>query len=171
MKKNILLMFTVLVLLVGCATKSPDITPVVNFDADKYLGRWYEIARIDNFFEKDMSYVYADYHLNKNGSISVINSGLAPGSDVRKYINGVAKFVKNRATAYLEISFVRPFYTDYIVFRLEDNYQYSYVGGGDKDHLWLLSRTPQVSKEIKGDFIARANALGYDIGKVIWVKQ
>lgn len=172
MKKlaSILLMTTILGLF-GCVTKPDNIQPVQNFQANKYLGKWYEIARFDNSFEKGMTNVYAEYSLNPDGSIKVINSGVTPSTGKRSYAKGVAKFVENKDTAFLKVSFFRPFYGAYVVFKIDDNYKYAYVAGDNQNYLWLLSRTKTVPNNVRQDFVARAKDLGFDTDKLVWVKQ
>ncbi|AJI72752.1 hypothetical protein FTDG_01641 [Francisella tularensis subsp. novicida GA99-3548] len=172
MKKLVLIILTTaFILLSGCVTKPANINPVENFQADKYLGKWYEIARFDNSFEKGMTNVYAEYSLNPDGTIKVVNSGIKPSTGKRSYATGVAKFVEDKNIGYLKVSFFRPFYGAYVVFKLDDNYKYAYVAGADKDYLWLLARTKTVPQNVKDDFINRAKALGYDTDKLVWVKQ
>ena len=144
-KLAVVLLTTAPILLSGCVTKPTNIIPVKNFQADKYLGKWYEIARFDNSFEKGMTNVYAEYSLNPDGTIKVVNSGITPSTGEKSYTIGVAKF--------------------------DENYKYAYVTGADKDYLWLLARTQTVPQNIKDDFINRAKALGYDTDKLVWVKQ
>ncbi|ACD31444.1 lipocalin family protein [Francisella tularensis] len=172
MKKLVLIILTTaFILLSGCVTKPANINPVENFQADKYLGKWYEIARFDNSFEKGMTNVYAEYSLNPDGTIKVINSGITPSTGKRSYATGIANFVEDKNIGYLKVSFFRPFYGAYVVFELDDNYKYAYVAGADKDYLWLLARTKTVPQNIKDDFINRAKALGYATDKLVWVKQ
>ncbi|QIV95479.1 apolipoprotein D and lipocalin family protein [Allofrancisella inopinata] len=171
MKAKLLIVVGFFSLLVGCVTKPADVQPVDNFQANKYLGKWYEIARFDNSFEKGMTNVYAEYSLNPDGTIKVINSGVDPKSGKRSYAKGIAKFVEKENIAYLKVSFFRPFYGAYVVFNLDKDYKYAYVAGANKDYLWLLSRTPTVSENIKKDFITKSKALGFDTEKLIWVKQ
>ncbi|KEI34959.1 lipoprotein Blc [Francisella sp. W12-1067] len=171
MKAKLLIILVFFSLLVGCVTKPADIQPVDNFQANKYLGKWYEIARFDNSFEKGMTHVYAEYSLNPDGTIKIINSGVDPESGKRSYAKGVAKFVEGENIAYLKVSFFRPFYGAYVVFNLDKDYKYAYVAGANKDYLWLLSRTPTISENIKKDFITKSKALGFDTDKLIWVKQ
>lgn len=172
MKKVIICLFAVsVVFLSGCVTKPSNIEPVKNFQAKKYLGKWYEIARFDNHFEKGMTNVKAEYSLNSDGSIKVVNSGVNAKTGERTYADGIAKFVGNQDTAFLKVSFFRPFYGVYIVFELDGNYKYAYIAGDDKDYLWLLSRTPTVPKNVKEDFVSKAKKLGYNTSDLIWVKQ
>jgi apolipoprotein D and lipocalin family protein len=172
MKKLLIICLTTLLFLTSCVTKPAGINPVQGFQADKYLGKWYEIARLDNRFEKGMTHVNAEYSLNSDGSIKVLNSGVNADSTTRSYAEGVAKFVENSNTGFLKVSFFGPFYGAYVVFKVDDYYKYAYVAGGKgKDYLWLLSRTKTVPNEIKDDFIARTNNLGFDTDKLVWVKQ
>tara|TARA_B110000977_G_C10951921_1_gene445006 strand:- start:465 stop:977 length:513 start_codon:yes stop_codon:yes gene_type:complete len=157
-------------LLTGCVTKPTNISPVDNFQASKYLGRWYEIARLDNSFETGMTQVYAQYSLNSDGSIKVVNSGVNPETGRMASADGVAKFVDKTDVGFLKVSFFRPFYGAYVIFGLDD-YEYAYVGGPDTKYLWLLSRTPTVPNEVKQNFIAKSKSAGFDTDKLVWVKQ
>lgn len=171
MKKLLITCLAIVLLLASCVTKPVNINPVQDFQADKYLGKWYEIARLDNRFEKGMTHVQAEYSLNPDGSIKVLNSGINAGEITRSYAEGVAKFVQNSETGFLKVSFFRPFYGAYIVFNLDKDYKYAYVAGDDKDYLWFLSRTPTVSNEQKKDFIVRSKSLGFATDKLVWTKQ
>ncbi|MBK2027500.1 lipocalin family protein [Allofrancisella guangzhouensis] len=171
MKAKLLIVVGFFSLLAGCVTKPANVQPVDDFQANKYLGKWYEIARFDNSFEKEMTNVYAEYSLNSDGTIKVLNSGVNPKSGKRSYAEGIAKFVDGENTAYLKVSFFRPFYGAYVVFNLDTDYKYAYVAGANKDYLWLLSRTPKIPENIKKDFIAKSKALGFDTDKLVWVKQ
>jgi apolipoprotein D and lipocalin family protein len=157
--------------IIGCVTKPDKIKPVTNFEAQKYVGKWYEVARLDNSFEKDMTHVYAEYSLNPNGSIKVVNSGVKNPTGKRVYAKGVAKFVQHNRIGYLKVSFFRPFYSPYIVFQLGDAYEYAYVAGNKKQYLWLLARTKSVPESVKQDFVKKAKELGFDTEKLIWVHQ
>lgn len=162
------LLIVLILLLYGCVTKPDNIKPVENFQANKYMGKWYEIARLDNRFEKGLVNVYAEYSLNPDGSIKVINSGVNSKTHNRSYVEGVAKFVEKKNIAYLKVSFFKPFYGAYIVFHVDDNYKYAYVAGADKDYLWLLSRDKAVLDSVKNNFIKQAKFLGFDTSKLVW---
>lgn len=171
MKKILLMICTGILMLTRCSTVKPkNLNPVQNFQAQKYLGKWYEIARFDNSFEKGMTDVYAQYSLNRDGTIKVINSGIDPETGKRTYAEGKAKFVKSDDIGFLKVSFFGPFYGDYIIFKLDD-YKYAYVSGPSINYLWLLSRTPTVPATVKEDFIAKAKDMGFDAQKLVWVKQ
>lgn len=156
---------------VGCVKKPNNIQPVTNFDVNQYVGKWYEIARLDNRFEKGMTYVYAEYSLQPNGSLKVVNSGFKPEKEQRVEAKGVAKFVNNPDVGYLKVSFFRPFYGEYVVFRLDPDYQYAYVSSNSTKYLWLLARTPSLPETVKQDFIEAAQELGVDPKKIIWTQQ
>lgn len=159
--------------LTGACTGLPDgVEPVSGFDADRYLGKWYEIARLDHSFERGLSRVTAEYSLRDDGGISVINRGYKAGSDEWEQAEGKAFFVRSRDEGYLKVSFFGPFYGAYVVFGLDqDDYQYSFVSGPDRSYLWLLARTPTVEKQIMDRFVARAEELGFPTGKLIIVDQ
>ena len=101
-KLAVVLVTTALILLSGCVTKPANIIPVKNFQADKYLGKWYEIARFDNSFEKGMTNVYAEYSLNSDGTIKVVNSGITPSTGERSYATGLLNLLKIKILATLK---------------------------------------------------------------------
>jgi len=155
----------------GCVKKPHHIKAVINFDVNQYVGKWYEIARLDHSFEKSLSHVYAEYSLNSNGSIKVVNSGIKAKSGKRRYANGVAKFMASKEVGYLKVSFFRPFYGAYILCELDPDYQYAYVTSNDQKYLWLLARTPSVSENVKQDFVKKVKDLGFATEQLIWVNQ
>ena len=159
--------------LTGACTGLPDgVEPVSGFDADQYLGKWYEIARLDHSFERGLSRVTAEYSLRDDGGISVINRGYKAGSGEWEQAEGKAFFVRSRDEGYLKVSFFGPFYGAYVVFGLDqDDYQYSFVSGPDRSYLWLLARMPTVEKQVMDRFVARAKELGFPTGKLIIVDQ
>lgn len=155
----------------ACLGTPDGITPVTGFDQEKYLGTWYEIARIDNRFERDLTNVTANYTVKDNGAIRVLNRGY--NIEKAKWVeaNGTAKFVGDTDTAHLKVSFFGPFFASYIVFDLAPDYQHSFVTGNDRDYLWLLARDPQISPELKARFLARITELGFETDELIWVDQ
>lgn len=155
--------------MIGCVTKPSHIKPITNFEAKKYVGKWYEIARLDHSFEKGKTDVYAEYSLKPNGDIQVVNSGVRSKTGKRGYSKFVAKFVHHPTIGYLKLYFFGPFYGVYVVFQVDDAYEYAYVAGNDTNYLWLLARTPSVPESVKQDFVAKAHALGFDTEKLIWV--
>lgn len=153
--------------LVGCSRPTVDNSVVSNFDLNSFLGRWYEIARFDHRFERGMEQTKANYVLRKDGKVDVLNSGMKNG----KYseAKGIAKLTDTPAR--LRVSFWRPFYSDYRIMYIDEDYQHALIGSGSDKYLWILSRTPQISDEIKSRIIAEAERRGYDTAKLIWVNQ
>ena len=158
-------------LLAGCVDKPEGVEPVKNFNAEKYLGTWYEIARFDTSFERGLGQVTATYSLRADGGIKVVNRGYAGEKAEWKEATGKAYFVEDKNTGFLKVSFFGPFYSSYIVFDLDENYQYALVAGEDKSYLWILARTPSIPADVKGTLLAKATALGYDINRLVYVDQ
>lgn len=149
-----------------------NISPVKDFELDRYLGKWYEIARLDHSFERGLEKVTAEYSMRKDGGVRVKNRGFSPEDNEWSEANGKAFVVDNPKEGYLKVSFFGPFYGSYIIFELDkENYQYAFVSGPDLSYLWLLSRTPELSKEVINDFMEKSKALGFDTDKLIMVKQ
>jgi len=161
----------VLTLFNSCASIPKNAKAVENFDVNKYLGTWYEIARFDFRFEKNMNNVSAQYSLNEKGNVAVLNSGYDYKKEEWKKANGVAKFRGEKDVAELKVSFFGPFYSGYNVVALDENYHYALVAGKNLDYLWILSRTKTIPENIKTEYLKIANEIGYDTSKLIWVKH
>jgi len=160
------------VFLTGCVGKPDNVEPVKNFDLNRYLGKWYEIARLDHSFERGLSKVTATYTLRKDSGVKVVNRGYSGKSGKWKESVGKAFFVEDKNTGYLKVSFFGPFYGSYIVFALDQmNYQYSMVSGPDKSYLWILSRSPNLDPIIKSNLIKKSSELGFDTSKLTFVDQ
>ncbi len=158
--------------LISCTELPEGVVPVKDFDETKYLGKWHEIARLDHSFERGLSKVTAEYDLRSDGGIKVINRGFSVAENKWKEVEGKAYFVKERDEGHLKVSFFGPFYGSYIVFHLDKkNYQYAFVSGYNTSYLWLLSRTPTISKEIKEKFIKKSEALGFDTDNLIFTEH
>ena len=158
-----------IVLLVSCTGLPDNVEPVSQFDTEQYLGTWYEIARLDNSFERNLERVTATYGLNEDGSISVLNKGFNTEKGEWRQAEGVAKPMGSSDIAHLKVSFFGPFYGTYAVFELADDYSHAFVSGYNTDYLWLLAREPDVSTEVRQRFINESQALGFDTSKLIWV--
>lgn len=154
-------------LLVGCGKLTVDNSVVTDFDLNRFLGSWYEIARFDHRFERGMDQTRATYVLREDGKVDVLNTGMKKGE--YSEAKGVAKLTDKPGA--LRVSFWGPFYSDYRVMFVDDDYQYALVGGGSDDYLWILLRTPQIPSEIKAQILAEAQRRGYDTAKLIWVRQ
>ncbi len=159
-------------LLIGCVKIPENVKPVDDFRLNRYLGKWYEIARLDHSFERGLSRVTAEYLLLEDGSVKVVNRGYDAKEQEWKEATGKARFVQQADQVFLKVSFFGPFYGSYIVFELDhQNYQYSLVSGPDKSYFWILARTPEMDKELLGNLIARAATLGFDTNKLIFVEH
>ena len=157
-------------LLYGCVGIPEGVEPVDDFQLDRYLGTWYEIARLDHSFERGLDRVTAEYSLREDGGVRVINRGYSVSEDQWKEAEGKAYFVRDETTGYLKVSFFGPFYGSYIIFDLDTNeYRYSFVSGPNRSYLWLLSRTPEVGPETLDHFLESAAALGFDLDELILV--
>ena len=156
----------------GCLGMPENVLPVNNFEIERYLGKWYEIARLDHSFERGLENVTANYSLRTDGGINVKNRGFLPAKSEWSEADGKAYFVNNSNEGYLKVSFFGPFYGSYVVFELDkENYQYAFVSGPDLSYLWLLSRTPEISEEVFNDFIEKSESLGFDTRKLVIVNQ
>jgi apolipoprotein D and lipocalin family protein len=166
-----LLLILLLSLFLSACTGMPEgVTPVNEFNLSKYLGKWYEIARLDHSFERGLDNISADYSLRDDGGVKVINKGYSKKNNEWKQSEGKAYFVKSTDLGYLKVSFFGPFYGSYIIFELDrENYQYAFVSGPDSSYLWLLSRTPTVNENIIKMFIEKSKELGFDTEKLIYV--
>ena len=158
-----------IVLLVSCTGLPDNVEPVSQFDTEQYLGTWYEIARLDHSFERNLERVTATYGLNEDGSISVLNKGFNTEKGEWRQAEGVAKPMGSSDIAHLKVSFFGPFYGTYAVFELADDYSHAFVSGYNTDYLWLLAREPDVSADVRRRFINESQALGFDTSKLIWV--
>ena len=164
------LLIVLILLLTGCVGIPENVKPVDNFKAEKYLGKWYEIARLDHSFERGLTRVSANYSLRDDGGLKVINRGYSAKENKWKEIEGKAYFVNKSDQGYLKVSFFGPFYGSYVVFELDhENYQYALVCGPDKSYLWILARDPKIKDDIKNMLIAKAAALGFDTNKLIFM--
>lgn len=162
----------ILMMLNGCLGMPKGVEPVTGFELNRYLGTWYEIARLDHSFEDGLSQVSAEYSINEDGSVKVINRGFSDQDQQWSEALGKAKFVDGSDEGYLKVSFFGPFYGSYVVFELDkENYQYAFVSGPDLDYLWLLSRTKKVDQEVIERFVSTAKSLGFKTNELIFVEQ
>ncbi|WKD49481.1 lipocalin family protein [Microbulbifer spongiae] len=164
------LLFSILWL--GACTRVPEgVEPVEDFQLQRYLGHWYEIARLDHAFERGLTLVTADYSLNPDGSVAVVNTGYSKGRDAWQLAEGRAEFVGPRDVGHLKVSFLGPFYSSYIVIALAGDYDYAMVSGYNKSYLWILSRTPTMPQDVLEQFLQKARAMGYPVEQLIFPKQ
>lgn len=155
----------------ACTSIPPGITPVKDFDKARYLGTWYEIARLDHPFERGLEKISATYTLRDDGGVDVLNQGLEVATEEWSQAHGTAYFVGPDTVGHLKVSFFGPFYASYVVAQLDTDYQYALVTGPDTDYLWILSRSPQLDQGIIDKLLNFAESKGYDTDAMIFVEH
>jgi apolipoprotein D and lipocalin family protein len=171
MKTRIATLFIVFTMLglQSCSTIPEGAAAVTNFDKARYLGKWYEIARLDFKFEWDLNNTTAEYSLNDNGTIKVDNKGYNTKKEKWEQAIGKAKFAGNENTAMLKVSFFGPFYAGYNVIALDPEYRYALVAGASLDYLWILSRETTIPQDVRDNYLKIAEGIGYRTADLIWV--
>lgn len=158
--------------LLGCTGAPDGVVPITGFELQKYLGTWYEIARLDHSFERGLSQVTAAYSMRSDGKVRVVNRGFNAASGEWKEATGKARFTGDSDIGQLKVSFFGPFYGGYNIIALDqDAYQYSLVAGPNRDYLWLLSRTSQMNPDIVTELVGIAADLGFPTDDLIFVDQ
>lgn len=157
-----------IIALFSCSPKvTVDNSTVPSLDLNRYLGKWFEIARIDHRFERGMEQCTAVYERQEDGMLKVTNRGKKRG----EWSTTVGKGKLTNVPGVLRVSFFGPFYADYRVLKLAPDYSYALVGGGSDDYLWILSRTPQLNDDARRRIVSDAHSRGYNTERLIWVKQ
>ena len=151
----------------ACSCPPIDNTPVEEFDLNQYIGKWYEIARFDHIFERDLDNCVAEYSWNECGDIKVVNTGWK--EEDWKVSEGCAKTTD--IPGLMRVSFFWPFYSDYRVLMLNEDYSIALVGSKRPGYLWILARTPQVDQKQVTPFVQEARRRGYNTRHLIWVNQ
>jgi apolipoprotein D and lipocalin family protein len=164
-----LLLLLASALLAGCAQIPDGVEAVEDFDTARYLGRWYEVARLDHRFERGLTNVTATYAQRDDGGIDVLNRGFDPGRGEWREARGRARPAGPPGTAMLEVSFFGPFYGGYNVVDLDPEYQIALVSGPNRSYLWILSRRPDPPRESLERVVRRAAELGFDTDALIYV--
>ncbi|MGS0693485.1 lipocalin family protein [Shewanella sp. 0m-4] len=170
------LMLISILFLSACTSLPSGIEPVKQFELPRYLGTWYEIARLDHSFERGLNQVTATYEMKDDGGVKVINRGYSQAEQTWDEAEGKAYFVDSPNVGHLKVSFFGPFYGAYVVYELDnggdsEDYQYAFITSYNRDYLWFLSRSPVVSGALKQQFIDQAKQLGFATEQIIWVKQ
>ncbi len=168
---SLIVVIGIIILFNSCASIPQKAKPVENFEVNRYLGTWYEVARFDFRFEKDLDNTSANYTLDKKGNVIVLNSGYNFVKKKWSKADGLAKFRGDKNIAALKVSFFGPFYSGYNVIALDENYQYALIAGKSLDYLWILSRTKELPDEIKTEYLKIAEDIGYDTSRLIWIKH
>ena len=155
-----------------CSTSNIDNTTVKQLDLARYAGKWYELARFDHSFERNLVGCMAEYTIMNDGTVKVVNTGYKRSLDGRfKESVGKARRPDANVPGHLEVSFFLWFYSDYNVLELADDYRYALVGSKSDNYLWILSRTPKMEKDDLMYLLKRAQERGYDTSKLLWVEQ
>jgi apolipoprotein D and lipocalin family protein len=167
------LFLALLVVIAGCSTAPPDgVQSVSPFDVNRYLGQWYEIARLDHSFERGLSEVSATYTLQPDGSLEVLNKGYDVKKDKWKSATGRALFTGPQTQGSLKVSFFGPFYGGYHVIALDQvGYQWAMIAGPDRDYLWLLARNKTIAPDVREALLKKASDLGFATQNLIWVEH
>jgi apolipoprotein D and lipocalin family protein len=158
-------------LLTGCTGVPQGVTPVQGFQAERYLGTWYEIARLDHSFERGLSDVSATYQRRADGGIDVLNKGYDPAKNAWREAKGRAYFLDSPDTASLKVSFFGPFYGGYHVMALDPDYRWAMVAGPDHDYFWILARTPSLPADVLNKLLQTARQAGFDLNELIRVSH
>lgn len=170
--KRVILTMVLSILFSGCAGIPNGVKAIDKFEVEKYLGTWYEIARLDHSFERGLTNVSATYTLRNDGGIDVLNKGFDSKNSRWKQIKGKAYFINDKTTGRLKVTFFWPFYGGYNIINLDkENYSYALVCGPNRSYLWILAREKSLDKNILDDLIETANKSGFATDKLIFVEQ
>jgi apolipoprotein D and lipocalin family protein len=158
-------------ILAGCAGAPAGVQPVSGFELQRYLGTWYEVARLDHSFERGLERVTASYELREDGGVKVVNRGFDVAKGEWKEAVGKAYFVGSPDIGQLKVSFFGPFYGGYNVIALDKDYRWVMICGPSTSYLWILSRDPGLPPEVLAPLVARARSLGFDTDGLIFVSH
>lgn len=167
---KLLIITSFVLLFTACSSKNPPLQTVEKVELNKYLGTWYEIARFEHFFERDCKNVTANYSMMNEETIKVINRCTKIQTNEKKEAMGRAYEI-DETNSKLKVSFFRPFYGDYWVLMLDENYKYAVVGTPSREYLWILSRDSKLDEKIKNEILQKLPSLGFDSSKLIWTIQ
>lgn len=147
-----------------------DTRTVASLDIPCFMGKWYEIARYEHRFERDMTHVTAEYTLLPEGKIRVLNKGIKDGK-IKEIVGKAKQPDPEHYPGRLKVSFFLWFYADYYVLEIDDDYQYAIIGSSSDKYLWILSRTPQLPSMIMDKLLRNIEARGYDLSRLVLVEQ
>jgi apolipoprotein D and lipocalin family protein len=168
--KPFLKMFFLPFLLMGCTGIPEGLRPVTGFEVGRYLGKWYEIARLDHSFERNLNNVTAQYSPGEGDQVLVLNRGFDKEKGKWQEVEGVARFIEDKTVGSLKVSFFGPFWGGYHVIALDrEGYRYSMVSGPSRSYLWILSREKRLDEKILADLIGKAKEWGFETEKLIFV--
>ena len=157
------------ILFSGCAASTAHLPPVTGFNADRYLGQWYEIARLPHRFENGLSQVTATYSKeDEPGQLRVVNRGFDAAAGKWREAVGRAEFAADPKLGLLRVTFFRPFYGDYKIIRLDRDYRYAVVTSSRMNYFWILARTPQITPALRRELTDQARNWGFATEQLIW---
>ncbi len=158
-------------MVLSCSSIPKGVEAVKPFDVNKYLGKWYEIARIDFKYERNLNNTTAEYSLNENGTIMVDNRGYNTKKEEWQQAIGKAKFTGDDNTAMLKVSFFGPFYSGYNVIAIDQEYRYALVAGKSFKYLWILARETGIPDEVRQKYLKIAEDYGYNTSELLWIEH
>lgn len=155
--------------LTACTGMPAGVRPVTGFELNRYLGTWYEIARLDHSFERGLTQVTAEYSLREDGGVTVINSGFDAEARQRQTAEGKAYFLEGPDIGRLKVSFFGPFYGAYNIIALDKAaYGYVMIAGPSTEYLWILSRAPTLDSTVLQALVRQARSLGFPTDDLIY---
>lgn len=166
MKYKILIMASLLTL-VGCGSVDTDLQTVARVDAQRYMGKWYDVASFPQRFQKNCKCTSAEYTLVDDETVEVFNRCIDSETGEVKDIKGKAFIADKTTNAKLKVQFFWPFKGDYWIIELAEDYSYAVVSEPGKNYLWILSRTPKMDEQLLDDIIEHLKQKGFDTGKIV----
>ncbi len=168
-----MIVLSLLLVLGGCAMAPPSgVTPITGFELNRYLGKWYEIARLDHSFERGLSKVSATYSPREDGGVQVVNRGYDDRAGVWKEAEGRAYFTGEPTVGSLKVSFFGPFHGGYHIIALDkESYSWAMISGPSRNYLWILARERELPSAVLEDLLQQARALGFATDQLIMVRQ
>jgi len=167
--RRVLILIPIILLLTSCV-KVPDwVSPVKNFQAKRFMGTWYEVARLENGFELGMNTVSAHYSMTAQGEVSIRHEGYLVRRQEWRNAEATAAFMEGQDVGLLKVAYMWPFYAPYVIFKVDPEYEWAFVCGKDKEFLWLLSRYEWVEDDVMEDFLETSERLGFDVTELVEV--
>ena len=157
--------------IMSCAPSTKDIASIKNFDSKRFLGKWYEVGRLDHSFERGLDFVTATYSIRDDGKIEVKNEGIKQDGTLSQAFGKAYIKKTNDKSGELRVSFFWIFYAKYRIIYLDENYQTAIVTSGTKNYLWILSRIPVLPENEMSKLISFCKEKGFETEKLIFPKQ
>ncbi len=154
------------IIMFSCSEKR-HLKSVESVDLEKYMGRWYEIARFDHSFERGLKCVEANYTMREDGKVTVLNKGTDEKTGKLRSAQGIAKIPDSDLPGVLKVSFFWPFWGNYYIIDLDESYTYALVGEPSRKYLWVLARTKTLNDDVYNDLLKKADSLGFDTGQLL----